>query len=90
MIEKGTIELTKENTEWFNRDGYTMTGETIKETTELPGGIPFFVSYVVFAGEYTRSGTVRDCGDHYIIARYDRYDKINKETLEITAYVEDR
>lgn len=39
---------------------------------------------------WTPSGTVRDCGDHYIIARYSSYDKLDKKTLEITRDVEDR
>ena len=32
----------------------------------------------------------RDCGGHYIVARYDRYDKIDKRTFAITKDVEDR
>lgn len=83
---RGTIEKTKENEEWFNRKGCTMTGETYSEEYEDETA----TAYVVFKGTWTRSGTVRDCGDHYIIARYSRFDRINKETLEITKDVEDR
>lgn len=39
---------------------------------------------------WTSYGTVRDCGKHYIIARYDRYDKIDKRTHAVTKDVEDR
>ena len=39
---------------------------------------------------WTPYGTARDCGDHYIIARYDRYDKIDKHTHTMTKDVEDR
>ena len=31
-----------------------------------------------------------DCGDHYILARYASYDKIDKSTLAITKDIEDR
>lgn len=41
-------------------------------------------------GQYTPYGCVRDCGDHYIIARYSSYDKVEKNTLKITNYVEDK
>ena len=39
---------------------------------------------------YTPTGTVRDCGDHYIEAKYSRFDKIDKKTLDITKDVEDK
>lgn len=39
---------------------------------------------------WTPSGTARDCGDHYIIARYDRYDRIDKHTHAVTKDVEDK
>ena len=65
--------------------GYTPTGETLKESFSDGGS----VTHVVFKGPYTRYGMCRDCGDHYIIARYTRYDRIYKATLEITKDVED-
>lgn len=35
------------------------------------------------AGCWTPFGTARDCGKYYIIAKYSRYVKIDKETLQI-------
>ena len=86
MITVGTIEKNRENMEWYNRKGYEMTGETLKE--EYEDGTS--TTYVVFEGSWTRSGTVRDCGDHYIIARYSRFDRIDKGTLNIIKDVYDR
>lgn len=84
MIEIGRIELSEENKKWYNRKGYTMTGETLSEDNGTEG-----ITWVVFKGSWTRAFSVRDCGDHYIIARYSRYDRIDKATLEITRDVED-
>lgn len=39
---------------------------------------------------WTPTGCARDCGDHYIIARYSRYDRVDKKTLQVTKDVEDR
>lgn len=39
---------------------------------------------------WTPYGAARDCGDHYIIARYSQYDRVDKATLTITKDVEDR
>lgn len=39
---------------------------------------------------WTPFGTARDCGNHYIIARYSRYDRLDKQTMEVTKNVEDR
>ena len=83
-IARGIIEKTEENKKWFNRSGYTMTGETLTLGDDLRQ-----TEYVVFKGTWTRFDTVRDCGDHYIKAQYSRYDRIDKETLEITVDVED-
>ena len=44
----------------------------------------------VFKGRRTGYDTVRDCGDHYIIARYDRFDRIDKATMKVTKDVPDR
>lgn len=94
-FERGKIEKSEENKAWYDRKGYHMTGETLKQTVVYDGDV--FVNpveemceYVVFKGSWTRYGTCRDCGDHYIIARYSRWDRIDKETLEITFDVEDR
>lgn len=83
-LRKGTIELTEENKKWYNRKGYTMTGETLTLGDEREN-----TTYIVFKGKSTRYMTVRDCGDHYIKAQYSQYDRIDKETLEITRDVED-
>lgn len=89
-FRKGTIEKTEENRNWYDRKGYHMTGETLAETITDRQGYETTTEYVIFEGTWTRSGTVRDCGDHYIIARYSRYDSIDKDTLEIKEDVEDR
>ena len=59
------------------------TGDLLVETSEKGS-----VSLVIFTGEYTHS--VRDCGDHYIIARCSGFDRVDKETLKVTRNVEDR
>ena len=84
-MAKGTIEMSAENKNWYDRKGYHMTGETLTLGDENSN-----CTYVVFKGSWTRYDTVRDCGDHYIKAQYSRYDRIDKETLEITRDVEDR
>ena len=83
-IARGKIEKSEQNKKWYDRTGYHMTGETI-----TLGDDNQKTEYVVFKGSWTRSGTVRDCGDHYIHAGYSQYDRIDKETLEITKDVED-
>ncbi len=73
---------------WFTRmnPDHSMTGDTLTE--RFPDGSGH--TLVIFTGPYTAYGMCRDCGDHYIIARYSRYDRIDKDTLEITKDVEDR
>lgn len=39
---------------------------------------------------YTPFGTIRDCGDHYIWAMYSSYTRIDKGTMEVTRFVEDK
>ena len=84
-MARGTIELSEKNQKWYNREGYKMTGETLQLGNEREN-----CTYVVFKGSWTRYDNVRDCGDHYIKAGYSGYDRIDKETLEITKDVEDR
>lgn len=84
-IGRGTIALNQENRHFYNSNGYTMTGETLTLGDEQRK-----TTYIVFKGSWTRYDTVRDCGDHYIKAQYSRYDRIDKETLEITRDVADR
>ena len=38
---------------------------------------------------FTPYGVARDCGNHYIIARYSSCDSVDKKTLEVTKDVED-
>lgn len=70
--------------------GYRCTGETLRE--EFPDGSA--QTLVVFKCKQghrgTRYGMCRDCGDHYILARWSRYDSIDKKTLKITVDVDDR
>lgn len=47
-------------------------------------------SRVILKGEWTPYLTARDCGDHYIVARFDRYDRIEKDNLKVTRDVEDK
>ena len=39
---------------------------------------------------WTPYGAARDCGDHYIVARYSQYDLVDKKTLAITRDVDDK
>lgn len=84
-LRVGTIEQSEENKKFYNQKGYTMTGETLTLGDETEN-----CTYIVFKGSWTRYGTVRDCGNHYIKAQHSSYDRIDKETLEITRDVEDR
>jgi hypothetical protein len=90
IIQIGQIKRTKENKAFYNRRGYEMTGETITEQIVTDNGFISEVTYIVFKGSWTRVHSVRDCGDHYIIARYSRYDSIDKKTWNITQDVEDK
>ena len=91
VLSIGKIETNESNRAWYERKGYTMTGETIEieEGPYLEGENSSITVYVIFRGSWTRYGTVRDCGDHYIKANYSSYSRIDKNTLEITNNVED-
>ncbi|MCD7866761.1 MAG: hypothetical protein LUG62_00845 [Clostridiales bacterium] len=82
-----TRDLTAEDRALYDRmnQGMTPTGELLKET--FPDGSS--QTLVVFRAKFTPYGYCRDCGDHYIIARHSRYDRIDKKTLEITSDVDD-
>lgn len=71
--------------------GYHPTGEILavdwRDDENAVGLV--YCTYIVFKGSWTRYDSIRDCGDHYIWARYSRYDRIDKATLEITKDVED-
>lgn len=74
-----------------NNKGWRCTGETLCEEYEaIDGSEAGGTTYVVMKGRFTRWGMCRDCGNHYIIARWDRYDRIDKVTFERTLDVEDR
>lgn len=70
--------------------GYKCSGETLKE--EYPdGGSCTYVVFKCKPGHHgTPYGMCRDCGNHYIIARWSRYDRIDKKTLEIIFDVDDK
>ena len=84
----GKIELTEENKKWYNRDGFEMTGELLIHNM-IVDGLERETHYVVFKGRYTPYGMVRDCGDHYIRAKYASWDRIDKGTLKVTYDVKD-
>lgn len=62
------------------------TGEFLKET--FPDGSSS--TYIVYEGNQTPYCFCRNCGDHFIIARWSGYDRIDRYTMEITVDVEDR
>lgn len=89
-FEISKIEKSEENKRFFDRKGYHMTGKILKETVVDDNGLESVTEWVVFKGSWTRYCSVRDCGDHFIIARYARWDRVDKDTLEITYDVEDK
>lgn len=66
--------------------GLTPTGELLEgyENGE------HVITLIVFRGKHTGYGAVRDCGDHYIKANHDRFDRIEKKTMTVTRDVDDR
>jgi len=61
---------------WLREDGAKVSRLIVKMKPGYKGWTPSYCA--------------RDCGDHYIIARYDCYDKIDKRTHAMTKDVEDR
>lgn len=96
--ETGILEATEKDYFEKMNPGYETTGETLREeySEELgrEGGATTYVVMKAVSGKARRIGTpygmCRDCGDHYIIARWSRYDRIDKETYKRTPDVEDR
>ena len=84
--------LPPEEIEYFERHnaGYKCTGETLEERFVDLFGMEHGAVYAVMRGKATLYGMCRDCGDHYIIARWSRYDKVDKATLNIEYDVDDR
>lgn len=57
-------------------DGYSISRVILKAKTN--------------SGNWTPSGCARDCGDHYIVAKYSSYDRVSKKRHKITKDVPDR
>ena len=82
--------------EWYENvnPGFVCTGETLEErytgNDEYDSSMTEYVVMKATKRNYTSYGMCRDCGDHFIIARYSRYDRIDKKTLKITFDTEDR
>lgn len=88
---------TTDDTQYYEtlNPGWKCTGETLEEHCETRDDDGHLVdgggcTYVVLTGPFTAWGMCRDCGDHYVIARWSRYDRIEKDTLKITFDVEDK
>lgn len=64
----------------FMREGYGSNGGITRVILKMKPGHKGWTPY----------GAARDCGDHYIIARYSQYDRVDKKTLAITKDVDDR
>lgn len=90
----GTLEAGEASYFEKMNKGYKCTGETLEERyTEEQGRDGGATTYVVMkatARQWTPYGMCRDCGDHYIIAKWDKYVRIDKGTLKRTVDVEDR
>lgn len=88
-------EATAEDVAYYTNawDGFEATGETLEERYEEEQGRDAGAStYIVFRAtgrRFTPYGMCRDCGDHYIIAKWDKYIRIDKGTLAKTVDVED-
>ena len=78
------------NKEYFQQfyDVHKVTGELLVETSD--SGSEMYSDHIIVKGGWTPHGCARDCGDHYIVARYSRYDRIDKDTFKVTQDVEDR
>ena len=92
--QTGTLDAGEK--EFFERmnPGFEATGETLneryKEEQGRDGGATTYAVMKAKGRGWTPYGMCRDCGDHYIIARYSRYDRIEKGTFKRTVDVEDR
>jgi hypothetical protein len=88
MMNKEELEEARKQ---FDRKGYHITGEILcydwRDEEKAAGCV--YCEFVVFKGSWTRYDSVRDCGDHYIRAKYSSYERIDKETLDVTKDVED-
>ena len=78
--------LNAEDMKFYGKSfkGLTPTGETIREISDNHSQ-----STVVFRGNRTPFGAIRDCGDHYIKALYSSYRWIGKDLKTIREDVAD-
>lgn len=60
--------------------GFKCTRQSLTES--YPDGSS--ITRVVFKGSFTPFGMCRDCGDHYIIAKWTHYARVDKATLQVT------
>lgn len=81
------VKLNKEEADLYqvfykkhNVIGLIDFGNYSKVVLKMKRGFKGFTPYM----------TARDCGDHYILAMYDRYDRLDKKTWKLTTDVEDR
>ena len=83
-------DLNAEDQKWFDsnfsqyKPKLKTTGETITEQWETGG-----ITRVIIKGSWTPYGCMRDCGDHYIVARYSRFDRVSKDLQTIAKDVND-
>lgn len=91
-MNKYEVIHTDEDLSFYERvnPGFKTTGELLVHTYDDYPLKNCQTTLVVFKGRYTASGMCRDCGDHYIIANYSSYDRIDKGTMKLTRDVEDR
>lgn len=87
--------LSEEEMAYFKKAapaGFKPTGEALTvEYREEQNRDWGSCTYAVMTGKnWTPYGMCRDCGDHYIIANWSSYDRIEKGTLVRTHDVEDK
>lgn len=85
------LDITEEDKTYFQKfyRKHDVVG-FMKETTEDGETTVIIVKMKRGYKGWTPTGCVRDCGNHYIIARYSHYDMIDKKTMSITYDVEDK
>lgn len=89
--QTGTLEESEKAFYEKVNPGFKCTGETLEESyDEIHGLEKGGTTYVVFNGKWTPYGMCRDCGDHYIIAKWDKYIRIDKGTFNKKVDVEDK
>lgn len=88
MTQRFTV-VELEDREYYQQfySKHKVTGDLLQEWR---GASEMIGDHIVVKGRWTPSGCARDCGDHYILARYSRYDRIDKDTMSVTEDVEDR